>query len=196
MSGASIEIVGFGKANGSLSKQISLHDGKVVSDGSACTMASGCAVRVVIDGLEPFAELIESLDSREAIALGRLNRDLPDRVEVVTKSKLSELNGQAAPNVIARIGSHISYAAGEPALVLIDVDTKGMPPAVAEVTTDAGGYWEAMLRVLPGLASAARVTRRSTSTGIYHTKTGERYRGQGECTSSSWCRMERTLSAS
>ena len=48
------------------------------------------------------------------------------RVEVVPKRKL---NGAA--NVIARTGADIVYRKGQPALALLDFDTKGMPGDVA-----------------------------------------------------------------
>src|SRR5712691_8212044 len=52
-----------------------------------------------------------------------------------------------------------------------------MPPAVAAWLKERGGYWAAMVSVLPELASATRVTRRSTSAGIYRTDTGEKRAG-------------------
>ena len=74
-------------------------------------------------------------------------------------------------------GEHIAYHRDKPALALIDVDTKGMPPAVAERIKEAGGFWAALVSVLPQLAKAARVTRRSTTTGISRNDTGERLAG-------------------
>jgi hypothetical protein len=171
------QIVGFAKDHGVLSKRISLRDGKVVSDGSACVMSSGRAGRVVLNDLGSFATLIGSLQPHQAVALGRLNPELPDRVSVVTKRRLSELNGEASADTIARIGEHISYVAGEPALALIDIDTKGMPEEVDQRITAAGGFWPALIGVLPDLATTARVIRPSTSTGIYDTVTGERHPG-------------------
>jgi hypothetical protein len=40
-----------------------------------------------------------------------------------------------------------------------------------------GGYWEALLQVAPGLAQAERAVRASTSAGLSHRDTGERFRG-------------------
>jgi hypothetical protein len=174
-----IEIVGFAKAGGPLTKRISLSpEGKVISNGSACVMSHGQACRVRLNNVEAFAALIGNLDRSEAIALGALNADLPDQVEVVTKRKLTELNGHAI-NIIARTADHIRHVPDKPALGLIDIDTKGMPSDVAERIKESGGYWTALLRVLPALGETARVTRASTSTGLYRTDTGERLKGSG-----------------
>jgi hypothetical protein len=116
--------------------------------------------------------LIAALDRNEAIALGALDANLPATVEVVTKRRLTELNGQAL-NIIARTSDHIRYGPDKPALALIDIDTKGMPSEVAESVKAAGGYWAALLRVLAGLANATRVTRASTSTGLFRVDTSE-----------------------
>ena len=59
-------------------KRISLSsDGKVASDGSACTMAKGKAKRARIDSVNDLAKLIESLKSNQAIGLGTLRADSP-----------------------------------------------------------------------------------------------------------------------
>ena len=58
-----IELVVFSKMGGPLTKRITLTaDGKIASDGSACTMARGRARRVLIDGMDELAALIEGLN--------------------------------------------------------------------------------------------------------------------------------------
>ena len=169
-----IEITGLAKADGPLTKRITLApDGSLKSDGSACVMSKGRAGRATFDNLEAFAVYIASLDPNEAIALGALRDDLPDMVEITTKGWLEELNGTARPDLIARTGDHIAYRPDESALALIDVDTKGMPAAVKNKIDAIGGFWPALVSVLPELESAGRVTRRSTTTGIFRTDTGE-----------------------
>jgi hypothetical protein len=129
--GEVIEITRLTKIGGPLTKRISLSpDGTLVSDGSACLMARGNAQRVRLDNLSQFGELIWGMESNQAIALGRMRSDLPDQVRVITKDRLATLNGTTPPDTIARIGVYISYAGGQPALALIDIDTKGMPPEV------------------------------------------------------------------
>jgi hypothetical protein len=48
-----------------------------------------------------------------------------------------------------------------------------MPAAVKAKITELSGYWAALLSVLPELCDVARVTRRSTSSGLSRSDTGE-----------------------
>jgi hypothetical protein len=156
----------FTKTGGPLTKRIALAaDGTIKSNGSACTMARGRAQRVKVASVTQLAVLIENLRSNQALALGTLRADLPDEVTVVTKHFL---NGAKGPDVIARTANDIVYRQGRSAFVLLDFDTKGMPPKVAEKIAAHGGFWEALVTVLPALSSAARVIRRSTSAGLTH----------------------------
>ena len=154
------EITRFRKAGGILSKRISLApDGTLVSDGAACTMTQGSAWRTKCGTLEEFAADIAAMPSNEAITLGTLRDDLPDEVTITVKAKL---NG--ATNVVARTADYLSYRPGQPALALIDIDTKGMPAAVRDKVK--GDFWTALVGVVPELAQTGRVVRASTSSGI------------------------------
>ena len=172
-----IELTIFTKTDGPLTKQISLgEDGTVKSDGSACVMSYGVARRFRFARIEQFADLIIGLQPNEALAVGALRPDLPDEVRVVTKRKL---NGDGQHGVIARTQDYISYGTGVPALAPIDFDIKGMPPAVAKRIEEAGGFWQALVSVLPALEHTERVARASTSAGLYDARTGERFPGSG-----------------
>ena len=172
------EVVGLTSASGLLTKRISLgDDGLLFSDGSACVMGQGGARRVRLPGIAAFATLIGGLKSSEAIALGSLRHDLPDDVQVTTARKLADMDGAAPPNLIARTAGHINYAARQPALVLLDYDTKGMPAAVAGRVNTLGGFWSAVVSVAPDLEHVAKVLRRSTSSGIVRSDTGEALKG-------------------
>jgi hypothetical protein len=163
----------FAKNGGPLTKRISLDEtGFLKSDGSACVMAQGTARRFEFSGVEPLAALIEHLSSHEAIALGGLRRDLPDRVEITTKHKL---NRALRPDVIARTADYLTYEPGRPALALLDHDIKGIPQPVRANIKAAGGLWQALLLACPALDGIAHVTRRSTSAGLYRTDTGEKF---------------------
>jgi hypothetical protein len=165
-----IELTRVTKYGGPLTKRIFLStDGTLVKDGSACVMAHGTAERVRLDGVDALVAVIESLTPSEAIALGTLRTDLPDKVEVVTKKTL--LNGVARPDVIARTGANIVYQG--PAFALLDYDSNRMPTAVAAELERDGGFWDALLTVLPGLKDTARVTRHSTSAGLSRADTNE-----------------------
>ena len=173
-----VEIVSFTKSGGPLTKRISLAaDGSLCSDGSACVMLVGSARRARFNTLPAFASHIDGMASNQAIALGALRRDLQDVVSVTTKAQLTKLNGSAAPNVVARSADHIGYEGGRTAVALIDIDTKGMPPEVRTRIKDLGGFWRALVGVLPALKQAGCVIRRSTSTGISRTDTGEQLPG-------------------
>jgi hypothetical protein len=164
-----IELTKLTKHGGPLTKQIYLApDGTLVKDGSACVMGRGMAERVRLDGVDALAALIESLTPSQAIALGVLRPDLPDKVEITTKKKL--INGVARPDLIARTGANIIYQG--PAFALLDYDSKGMPTVVAAELERAGGFWDAMRTVLPALGDVARVTRRSTSAGLSRSDIG------------------------
>jgi hypothetical protein len=175
---SAIEITVLRKADGlPLTKRISLGpDGSLRSDGSACVMSRGIAWRFRFSRIEQLAELIERFGPDQAIALGGLRPDLPDRVEVVTKRKL---NGTTDPNVIARSRDYIIYRPGEFALALVDYDTKGMPPSVKRRLGELGGLWPALVSVIPELAAVARVVRKSTSAGLSRIDTGEKLSGSG-----------------
>jgi hypothetical protein len=172
------EITTLAKAGGPLTKHIALGpDGLIHSDGSACVMSAGSAQRATFADLGEFADHMAGLASHEAIALGALRHDLPDRVEIATKARLERLNGAAAPHLIARTAEHIHYWPDRPALVLIDIDTKGMPGPVRRKIREIGGFWDALLSVLPELNNAGTVFRQSTSAGLRRSDTGEHLPG-------------------
>jgi len=170
-----LELTVFTKAGGPLTKRIALAaDGSIESDGSACTMSAGRARRAKIAGIEQLAALIERLHSDQAIALGALRPDLPDDVEVTTKNKL---DGRDRSNIIARTSDDVFYREQQPALVLFDFDTKGMPTEVGARLAAVGGMWNALVVVLPDLARAAYAIRRSTSAGLKRIDTGQELAG-------------------
>ena len=159
----------FTKDGGPLTKQISLAaDDTLIQDKSACVMYRGTAERVTVDGIDGLGALIEDLTPSQALALGGLRADLPDKVAITTKKML--LNGTARPELIARIAANIVYRG--PAFALIDFDTKGMPATVASEMQRHGGFWPALLTVLPVLEGVARLTRSSTSAGLSRSDTG------------------------
>ncbi len=131
-------------------------------------MFLGTAERVTVEGTDGLGALIETLTESQALALGGLRADLPDKVAITTKKML--LNGTARPDLIARIAANIVYRG--PAFALIDFDTKGMPATVAAEMQRHGGFWPALLTVLPALEGVARLTRSSTSAGLSRSDTG------------------------
>jgi hypothetical protein len=146
----------------------------VCSDGSQCKMAEGIATRATAETAGELAKLIASCGSDQAFALGKLRDDVAVPAKITTVAKLKD-----HPGAIARTREYIDYAAKGPAWALIDFDSKGMPPEVAARIEAGGGMWNALLRVAPGLQRAARVSRVSTSSGLYRQDTGESVSGSG-----------------
>ena len=158
-----------------MSKRIFLDEqGKVCSDGSQCLMAQGTATRATAETAADLAKHIIACGTDQAIALGTLRNDLPNPAKIVTLAKLKDNSG-----AITRTREFIDYPPGAPAWALIDFDTKGMPPDVAASIEAAGGMWNALLRVAPRLERAARVSRASTSSGLYRSDTGIQFCGSG-----------------
>lgn len=94
-------------------------------------------------------------------------------MKIATKKKLS----LAPMTGIARTGEFIAYRPHQSALALLDYDTKGMPEAMTKRIADLGGFWPALVTLMPELEGIARITRMSTSSGLYRTDTGERLPG-------------------
>jgi hypothetical protein len=174
---AMMEIALFRKAGGVLSKRISLaENGALKSDGNACLMSRGSAERVEINSVADFGALIGGLKSDQAIALGSLRADLPDQVTVSTKR---QMNGHAAPNVIARTAANIVFRPG-PAFALIDFDTKAMSADVkAKLGPSQIAVLQALMTVMPAMRDAGRVSRLSTSAGLSRKDTGDQLAGSG-----------------
>jgi hypothetical protein len=170
-----IEVTTLTKHGGPLTKRIYLNaTGRLISDGSCCYMSSGTAQRTRLASMQALADHIAGLGSDQAIALGRLRADLPDTVEITTKPRL---NGSTAHRVIARTREYIDYAAGEPAVMLVDVDTKGMPAEVRDRVKAQLGVTGALASVVPEFGHCGCVVRRSTTTGLSNATTGEQYPG-------------------
>jgi predicted P-loop ATPase len=169
-----IELTVFTKANGILSKRISLVEGKVNSDGSACGMGHGRARRILLNGVAQLGPLIEKLESNQAIVLGTMRSDVGDEVAIAAKD---ELVANPRDGALARTSENFKYVPGKPAFVLFDHDTKGMPPTVKAKIEFLGGFWGALVSVVPELGNVGRVVRRSTSSGLSRADTGEKFEG-------------------
>jgi hypothetical protein len=168
----------FKKSGGPLTKRIELVDGKIANDSSACRMSVGSARRVQVDlgDMRALADLINGFTSQQAYALGRLKEGLPDRVHIVVGDRLASFGGK--PNVAARNQDHLIFVEGEPGVGLLDTDFKGMRDD-QRLRIEARGVWPVLCDVMPALAGAARVERKSTSYGLRNRETGESYPGSG-----------------
>ena len=177
MSSLALEITVFKKSAGVLSKTIAAAaDGSPVSDGSACRMSSGTAKRMPLpEGANALANLIDNMAPNEALSLGRLISDVGESALVTTVGRLSS----APEGKIARSGDFLEFLPCTPAFMLLDVDRKGMPQAVADRIKAAGGVVSLLAELFPGLMKAARVERASTSAGISNAATGQTFAGSG-----------------
>jgi hypothetical protein len=163
-----------------LTKRISLGaHGKPISEGSACRMTAGTAKTTAAPDAGTLAYKIDSLTSAEAVVLGTTAAPTDQIINVVTASALQRIPEAQRNSTIARTRDHITFPAGEPAWMLLDYDVKGAPESVVSALTVAGGVFAALLSVAPGLERAARVSRASTSAGLYHKDTNERFSGSG-----------------
>jgi hypothetical protein len=175
-----IKLPGLHDPSGSLlSKRISLVDGRVVSDGSPCRMALGDAEVVHVPTASDLANAIAAMGSNNALALGCIKDH--EKARIVTAGVLAGLTKHKMPDgqpIIARSREYIDYEPG-PAWALLDSDTKGMPAPVSDAVAAMGGIWNALTAVAPGLLRAARVSRGSTSAGLYREDTGEQFAGSG-----------------
>jgi hypothetical protein len=170
-----ITLIKKGGPNPVMSKRIFLDEQeKVCSDGSQCLMAQGTATRATAETAADLAEHIIACGTDQAIALGALRADLPNSANITIPAKLKD-----NPGAITRSRDFIDYRSGAPAWALIDFDTKGMPASVAASIEAVGGTWNALLNVAPGLQRAARVSRASTSSGLYRPDTGMQFSGSG-----------------
>ncbi len=162
-------------SNGLLCKRITLGaDGRPASDGSPCRMWAGIATRIEITrGASGLADLITEMDSSEALILG-------DHVaEGATIRLVKDSEANPAQGLYGRTLSTFGFRPGEPAVVLLDFDRKGMSQAVADRLDAVGGFEGAIAELLPDLGTYAKVVRASTSAGLYNQETGERFPAGG-----------------
>ncbi len=173
---AAIELTVFTKIGGPLTKKIMLIADKVVSDGSACTMARGHAKRVTLGHIGELAELIEILTSSQAIALGSLRDDLPDEINILTKRKLA-----AAPikDTVARTAENFRLPARSCRAGGVRLRHEGNAASGGVAAQGHRRLLGAMVAVVPALATAGHLTRLSTSAGLSRTDTGEKFPGSG-----------------
>lgn len=158
-----------------LSKTIKLKsDGITLDKGQSHPLASGHAIRYPITGgMQELANVVNSLTQRQAIATGRLAPGLPDAIKIVND------NVAEPPLSYGKTRANVVHVPGEPGLALLDFDRNGMSPMAKDRLDALGGFEQAILHVVPGLAQTARLLRPSTSAGIRNIKTGEVYEAGG-----------------
>jgi hypothetical protein len=167
-----VEITRFEKTGGPLTKRVYLKpDGAIADDSSDCRMSRGMMHRQNLDDWRALAGLIEETPRNTAYALGVMRPGLRDSVPLVTKSDPQS----AQPGFATRTAETILYREGRPGPVLLDHDTKGMPPDILARLQECGGFRGALETVCAGFAVAGYIRRRSTSAGVFNALTGEQY---------------------
>lgn len=150
-----------------LSKRIEYKDGKVISDASGCRMANGSYEVVSFGDLHDFARCITNMPSHQALALGAPRPGILNEGQIGTEDKPGGTNnGWQTAATVRRTKENFAYTKARPALVLLDFDTKGIPPDIQAKIAKLGGLWPTLVSVMPELAPIGHVVRASTSAGL------------------------------
>ena len=177
MNPRAIEITVFKKSSGILSKTIAAAvDGSPVSDGSACRMSSGEAKRMPLPGgAQALADFIGNVAPDEALSLGRLVSGVGESAPVTTVSRLKS----APEGTIARSQDFLEFMENTPAFMLLDIDRKGMPQAVADRIKAAGGVVPLLTELFPALMKGCPRRARVDFSGNFQHATGRAFAGSG-----------------
>ncbi|UWR04736.1 virulence-associated E family protein [Ruegeria conchae] len=159
--------------NGPMTKSIKLNgSGLPHSDGGLCRMSDGSAQVVPVRSPGEFADLLNGLDSSQAITLGVVKDDpLNGTVWGVVADHA------VMPGVISRTQKFFTHQIGQ-GVMLIDFDQKQMPDKVRKAVTTHGAE-KLIFGQIPGTSNAAYVMRNSTSFGLKNTATGQTFDGSG-----------------
>lgn len=162
----------FTKFSGPLTKQLSLVNGKVSSDSSECRMSNGLADRVTI----PFDELpsfLSSLNPMQAIATGWVQAEA-SVAEIITKDKFEDNNylfpAHVTPQGVFATRTLKSMGQAGPSLVMFDHDHDEFSPHNVHTPEE---FISLLSTVIPGFDQITFLRTYSTSSSVYHTKTGE-----------------------
>jgi hypothetical protein len=175
------ELTAIAAIGGYLSKALYLDaEGRLCSDSSECALTAGVAKRIFPGSMTALVANINDMQPCHAWTLGALVKGVPERCEVTTRRRL---NGSERPsNVIVRTREFFEFRSGKPGLALVDHDGKGMPAEVKARLKAMGGYWPAIVSIVPGIERAARLHRASTSAGLSRSDTGEQFSvSNGNC---------------
>src|SRR5262249_38954378 len=173
---ATPELTVFVNAHGALTKRFTLDaDGNLVKTEGG-QMAAGTAMRIAIGDVQALANLIGTIASDQALALGSMREGLPAQVTVVTKKAL---HGVTAPDIISRSRDYLTFGEGRRGFCLGDFDHKGITAEVRDKLKQSGGFIAALETVIPELKTTGRVVRASTSAGLFRTNTRQRLANSG-----------------
>jgi hypothetical protein len=173
---ATPELTLFVNARGALTKQYTLDANGNLVKTEGGQMAAGTATRIAIGDAQALAELIGTISSNQALALGSMRTDLLAQVTVTTKKALNSGN---ASDIISRSRDYLTFSKGRRGFCLGDFDCKGITAEVRDKLEQSGGFVAALETVIPELKNAGYVVRASTSAGLFRTDTGQRFADSG-----------------
>ena len=173
---ATPELTLFTNARGALTKQFTLDAGGNLVKIEGGQMVAGTAMRIAVGDVQAFADLIGTISSDQALALGSMRGDLPAQVTVATKKAL---NGVTVPDTISRSRDYLTFGEGRRGFCLGDFDRKGITAEVRDKLEQSGGFVAALATVIAELKKAGYVVRASTSAGLFRTDTGQRFTDSG-----------------
>jgi hypothetical protein len=140
------------------------------------SLSKGTARRLLLSVVSPLGDLsraLGALGQNEVLACGAMTAP-GDNLPLTTKDRLADEAG-----AITRTKGWASYPPGRPALVVLDIDTKDLPPGINARVAAAGGLTEVLASVCPEFARTGLLDRPSVSTGIRIKSTGAVSQGGG-----------------
>jgi hypothetical protein len=173
---ATPELTLFVNAHGALTKQFKLDANGDLVTTEGGQMAAGTAMRVAVSDVQALAELIGTLSSDQALALGSMCAGLSAQVTVTTKKAL---NGETAPGSISRSREFMTFRPERRGFCLCDFDRKGITAEIQDKFTQSGGFIAALATVIPELKNTGCVVRASTSAGLFRTDTAQPFADSG-----------------
>lgn len=136
-----------------------LQKGQITNrSGRKLNFVSGSAETITAPSAAALAQIIEDLRPRDLLCTGRL-RDGRSTARVTTI-------GKRQGDDVARSVEYFGFPPSQ-GWLLIDHDTKAMPPDVAKRVEELGGGVAALESIWPELKDAARVFKPSSSGGVY-----------------------------
>ncbi len=162
----------FTKFSGPLTKQLSLVNGKVNSDSSECRMSNGLAERITIP-FDQLPQFFSSLNPMQAVATGWVTTEAAT-VEIITKDKFEDNNylfpAHVTPQGVFATRTLKSIGQSGPSLVMFDHDHDEFSPHNVNTPEE---FIQLLSTVVPDFDKITFLRTYSTSSSVYHTKTGE-----------------------
>lgn len=158
----------FTSETSSLNKTISFKDGKLKKEANGKLWKGKVQVKE-IDGLSDLKQLIESIETNQALAIGLPYKDhVPlDLAPVLSKSAAEQ---DEDGHAIQRTKDYFHFPKGQAGLIYFDID---------DYVGSVNEIWDALCEIDPQLMGAEHLIAHSSSSFLSNSKTGEEITGQG-----------------